>query len=220
VIAAAGSGTRLGAGGPKALVEVAGRPLVAWSLDAIAAAEMIGAVVIAAPVGFEDELEAVARDATVLVGASSRSGSVANALARVETEIVAVHDAARPLAPPALFDAAVEALAEDPECDGVISAAPVSDTLKRASGDRLRVSETVDREGLWAIQTPQAFRTHALRGALTVDAASLEAATDDAMLVEAAGGSVRLHPVTEFNPKVTGAADLALVEALLRGRLG
>ncbi len=216
MIAAAGSGTRLGAGGPKALVEVAGRPLVAWSLDAIAAAERIGPVVIAAPAGFEAELEAVAPDAAVVAGASSRSGSVANALARVETEIVAVHDAARPLAPPALFDSVVEALAEDPGSDGMIAAAPVPDTLKRASGDRLRVSETMDREGLWAIQTPQAFRTDALRGALAVDAASLEAATDDAMLVEAAGGSVRLHPVTEPNPKVTSAADLALVEALLR----
>ena len=218
MIAAAGSGTRLGAGGPKALVEVAGRPLVAWSLDAIAAAAGIGPVVIAAPAGFQDELEAVAGDAAVVAGASSRSGSVANALARVETEIVAVHDAARPLAPPSLFDAVVEALAADPECDGVIAAAPVPDTLKRASGDRHRVSETVDREGLWAIQTPQAFRSDALRGAFAVDAASLEAASDDAMLVEAAGGSVRLHPVAEANPKVTAAADLALVEALLRGR--
>jgi len=197
-------------------VEVAGRPLVAWSLDAIAAAERIGPVVIAAPAGFEDELEAVAPEAAVVLGASSRSGSVANALSRVETEIVAVHDAARPLAPPALFDSVVEALAEDLGSDGVIAAAPVQDTLKRASGDRLRVSETLDREGLWAIQTPQAFRSEALRGALAVDAAVLEAATDDAMLVEAAGGSVRLHPVTEPNPKVTSAADLALVEALLR----
>ena len=118
--------------------------------------------------------------------------------------------------PPALFDSVVEALAEDPESDGVIAAVPVPDTLKRASGDRLRVSETMDREGVWAIQTPQAFRSEALRGALAVDAASLETATDDAMLVEAAGGSVRLHPVTEPNPKVTSAADLALVEALLR----
>jgi 2-C-methyl-D-erythritol 4-phosphate cytidylyltransferase len=197
-------------------VEVAGRPLVAWSLDAIAAAERIGPVVIAAPAGFEDELEAVAPEAAVVLGASSRSGSVANALSRVETEIVAVHDAARPLAPPALFDSVVEALAEDLGSDGVIAAAPVPDTLKRASGDRLRVSETLDREGLWAIQTPQAFRSEALRGALAVDAAVLEAATDDATLVEAAGGSVRLHPVTEPNPKITSAADLALVEALLR----
>jgi len=197
-------------------VEVAGRPLVAWSLDAIAAAERIGPVVIAAPAGFEDELEAVAPEAAVVLGASSRSGSVANALSRVETEIVAVHDAARPLAPPALFDSVVEALAEDLGSDGVIAAAPVPDTLKRASGDRLTVSETLDREGLWAIQTPQAFRSEALRGALAVDAAVLEAATDDAMLVEAAGGSVRLCPVTEPNPKVTSAADLALVEALLR----
>jgi 2-C-methyl-D-erythritol 4-phosphate cytidylyltransferase len=197
-------------------VEVAGKPLIAWSLESIAAARSVGPVVVAAPPGMETEFAAVARDAVVVAGASSRSGSVANALASVETEVVAVHDAARPLAPTRLFDAVVEALAADPESDGVIAAAPVADTLKRASGARLSVTETVDRAGLWAVQTPQAFRTERLRAALA--AGGLESATDDAMLVEAAGGTVRLWSAPEPNPKVTTAADLALVSALLAER--
>jgi 2-C-methyl-D-erythritol 4-phosphate cytidylyltransferase len=157
-------------------------------------------------------------EAVVVAGASSRSGSVANALAKVETEIVAVHDAARPLAPPGLFDAVVELVAGDAETDGAIAAAPVADTLKRVSGDRLEISETVDREGLWAVHTPQAFRTETLRAALAVGPDTLAAATDDAMLVEAAGGRVRVHPVDDANPKVTTAGDLAVVSALLASR--
>jgi 2-C-methyl-D-erythritol 4-phosphate cytidylyltransferase len=202
------------------MVEAAGRPLIAWSLDAIAAAGSVGAVVVAAPPGHEDEFAAVAGEATVVAGGPSRSSSVASALARVETDIVAVHDAARPLAPPSLFDAVVELIRGDAGTDGVVAAAPVADTLKRASGDRLEVSETVDREGFWAIQTPQAFRTEALRAALAVDPATLEAATDDAALVEARGGRVRVHPVADPNPKVTTPADLEVVSALLASRGG
>ena len=98
VIAAAGSGDRLGAGGPKALVDVGGRPLLAWSLDAIAEASRIGPVVISAPPGHEDEIGALAPDAIVVSGGASRSESVARALEHVESDLVAVHDAARPLA--------------------------------------------------------------------------------------------------------------------------
>ena len=176
----------------------------------------MGPVVVAAPPGRETDLAAVAGDAVLVAGAASRSGSVANALAAVETEVVVVHDAARPLASPGLFDAVVGALADDPESDGVIAAAPVADTVKRASGDRLVVAETVDRAGLWAVQTPQAFRAERLRAALAVG--ELDSATDDAMLVEAAGGLVRLWPAPEPNPKVTTAADVAVVSALLAAR--
>ncbi len=107
VIAAAGSGDRLGAGGPKALVEVGGRPLLAWSLAAIADADRIGSVVVSAPPGHEEEVRAIAGDASVVTGGASRSESVALALELVESELVAVHDAARPLATPRLFDAVV-----------------------------------------------------------------------------------------------------------------
>jgi 2-C-methyl-D-erythritol 4-phosphate cytidylyltransferase len=216
VIAAAGSGERLGAGGPKALVEVAGRPLLAWSLGALAEAERITGVVIAAPPGHEDAVRAIAGDAEVVTGAESRSGSVAAALEQVDSELVAVHDAARPLARPSLFDGAVAELSRDPECDAVIAAAPVADTLKRALAGR--VIETVPRSELWAVQTPQVFRVEALRRALEADQETLASATDDASLVEAAGGVVRLYDAAEPNPKVTTRADLMVVEALLSAR--
>ncbi|HYH61576.1 MAG TPA: 2-C-methyl-D-erythritol 4-phosphate cytidylyltransferase [Solirubrobacterales bacterium] len=214
VIAAAGSGDRLGAGGPKALVEVAGRPLLEWSLAALRVAGTIGGVVIAAPSGYEEEVRALDGDATIIVGGSSRSESVANALTGVESELVVVHDAARPLASPGLFDAVVSELASDDECDAIVAAAPVVDTLKRALAGR--VIETVPRSELWAIQTPQAFRSEVLREALDADAETLAAATDDASLIEGAGGVVRVFPWEEPNFKVTTRMDLAIAEALLR----
>jgi 2-C-methyl-D-erythritol 4-phosphate cytidylyltransferase len=152
-----------------------------------------------------------------VTGADSRSASVAAALARVETEVVVVHDGARPLATPALFDAVVAALAADEGADGAVAAAPATDTLKRATGDPAVVEETVDRTGLWAVQTPQAFRAGALRRALGVDDSVLAAATDDAMLVERAGGRIVIEPAPPSNLKVTTAADLRVAEALLRG---
>ena len=213
VIAAAGSGERLGAGGPKALAEVGGRPLLAWSLDAIAESTRIGAVVIAAPPGNEEEVRAIAGGATVVAGGSSRSESVRRALEQVDSDLVAVHDAARPLVTGELFDAVIYELGQDPGCDAVIAAAPVADTVKRALAGR--VIETVPRSELWAVQTPQVFRTEALRGALDADAETLAAATDDASLVEAAGGVVRIYAWEAANLKVTTSQDLQIAEALL-----
>ena len=219
VVAAAGSGSRLGAGGPKALVEVAGRPLLAWSLDALAAAESVGLIVIAAPPGGELALERLAGDAAhVVTGGATRSESVAAALAIAEGELVVVHDAARPLATSQLFDEVVSLLASDPTADAVIAAAPVPDTVKRTRGERLEVTETVDRDGLWAVQTPQAFRAETLRRALDVSADELTGATDDAMLVERAGGKVLIHPSPAENLKVTTPHDLRVAELLLRAR--
>lgn len=216
VIAAAGSGERLGAGGPKALAAVAGRPLLAWSLAALEGAESIGTVVIAAPPGHEEEIGAIAGSASVVPGGASRSESVANALEGVESELVVVHDAARPLAPPELFDAIVGELVHDEDCEALIAATPVADTLKRALAGR--VIETVPRSELWAVQTPQAFRTQPLREVLDADAETLAAATDDASLIEAAGGVVRVFRWDEPNLKVTSRADLAIAEALLKNR--
>jgi 2-C-methyl-D-erythritol 4-phosphate cytidylyltransferase len=213
VIAAAGSGDRLGAGGPKALVDVGGRPMLAWSLVAIGQTARIGSVVISAPPGYEEEIGAMAPNASVVTGGASRSESVARALEHVETDLVAVHDAARPLATHALFDAVVSELEGDPGCDALVAAAPVADTLKRALAGR--VIETVPRSELWAVQTPQAFRAAALRSALDADPETLAAATDDASLVEAAGGVVRVFAWEEPNLKVTTSVDLALASALL-----
>ena len=210
MIAAAGSGQRLGAGGPKAFVELAGRPLLEWSLRACQVAASIEAVVVAAPPGEEDRVE---QDGVEVVkGGATRAESVATALERVETELVAIHDAARPLVTAQLFDAVLGELAAAEHAAGVIAAAPLTDTVKQARDDRV-VERTLDRSRLWGAQTPQAFRTAALREAIAAgDAAE---ATDEAMLVEAAGGTVLLHDPEAPNLKVTSAEDLRLAELLL-----
>ena len=214
VIAAAGSGERLGAGGPKALAEVGGRPLLAWSLAAIEAAEMIGSVVISAPPGHENEVRALAGNAEVVTGGPSRSDSVALALEHVDSELVAVHDAARPLASAELFDAMLTELEADGGCDALVAATPVADTVKRALAGR--VIETVPRSELWAVQTPQAFRTGALRSALLTEPEAVAGATDDASLVEAAGGVVRIFTWDHPNLKITTPSDLRIAAALLK----
>jgi 2-C-methyl-D-erythritol 4-phosphate cytidylyltransferase len=237
VIAAAGSGERLGAGGAKALVELAGRPMLAWSLAAFAGAESIGAIVVATPGGHQADVEALAREAagdtpvTVVPGGDSRSQSVSRGLAGVEADIVAVHDAARPLVTAELIDELVEKLGSRPDADAVIAAAPIADTVKRSrepwppGGEVMRggpaaVAETLSRDHLWAAQTPQVFRTEKLRDVLDADPQRLAAATDDAMLVEQAGGHVLMHPAPPENLKVTTPLDLRVAELLLTDRRG
>jgi 2-C-methyl-D-erythritol 4-phosphate cytidylyltransferase len=195
------------------LVEVGGRPLLAWSIAAVTEAARIGRVVISAPPAHEDEVRALVSDAEVITGGASRSESVALALGHVDSELVAVHDAARPLATPALFDAVIAELEGDSGCDAVVAAAPVADTLKRALAGR--VIETVPRSELWAVQTPQVFRSAVLLEALDADPETLAGATDDASLVEAAGGVVRVFPWEKPNLKVTTATDLQIAEGLL-----
>jgi len=226
VIAAAGSGERLGAGGPKAFVPLAGRPMIAWSLDACLGCDAVAGVVVAVPVGYEHGLDALEGVETV-PGGSTRAESVAAALAAVATEYVAIHDAARPLLTPELLDDLIAALVADPEADAIIAAAPVTDTVKKVRGI-LRLPETrnvprvvdstLDRSELWAAQTPQVFRLAALLAALEVDPGVRDAATDEAMLVEAAGGTVFLHDPGAPNLKVTTPVDLRVAEFLLAER--
>jgi 2-C-methyl-D-erythritol 4-phosphate cytidylyltransferase len=214
VIAAAGSGQRLGAGGPKAFVELAGRPLLEWSLDAFRAASTIAEIVVAAPPG---QGELVAEQGVVAVeGGEHRSESVANALALCGEELIVVHDAARPLVTPGLIDAMVAELAAEEDAAGVTAATLVTDTIKQV-GDEGQVERTLDRAGLWAVQTPQVFRAEALREALA-DPDSLPAASDDAMLVERKGGRVVVHSTPPDNVKVTTPFDLRVAELLLRER--
>jgi 2-C-methyl-D-erythritol 4-phosphate cytidylyltransferase len=214
VIAAAGSGQRLGAGGPKAFVELAGRPMLEWSLDAFRAADTVTEIVVAAPPGQHD---AVASQGVVAVdGGEHRSESVANALALCGQEFVAVHDAARPLVAPELIDAMVEELAAAEDAAAVIAATPVTDTIKQVATEG-QVERTLDRSGLWAVQTPQVFRADALRAALA-DPDSLADASDDAMLVERQGGRVVIHSASPDNIKVTTPLDLRVAELLLRER--
>jgi 2-C-methyl-D-erythritol 4-phosphate cytidylyltransferase len=214
VIAAAGSGQRLGAGGPKAFVELAGRPMLEWSLDAFRGASTIAEIVVAAPPGEEDRM--ADQGVIAVAGGEHRSESVANALALCGEELVVVHDAARPLVTPDLIDAMVGELAAAKDAAGVIAATPVTDTIKQA-GDEGQVERTLDRAGLWAVQTPQVFRADALREALA-DPDSLPDASDDAMLVERQGGRVVIHSTSPDNLKVTAPFDLRVAALLLRER--
>ena len=214
MIAAAGTGERLGAGGPKAFVELAGRPMLEWSLDAFRGASSIDEIVIAAPP--DDQERAAEQGVVAAPGGAHRSESVANALALCGGEIIVVHDAARPLVTAGLIDAVVQELAADEDAAGVIAATPVTDTVKQAS-DTGEVERTLDRSGLWAVQTPQAFRAEALREALS-DPDSLSEASDDAMLVERRGGRILIHSTSPDNIKVTTPFDLRVAELILRER--
>ena len=221
MIAAAGSGERLGAGGPKAFVEAYGRPLLAWSLMAFDAAEPVRAIVVAAPPRAQDRVAEVAEEAGVQVaivpGGDHRSQSVANALEAVETDLVVVHDAARPLVTAELIEQVVTRLDHDPDVAGVIAAAPVTDTIKEASVSR-RVLRTPERSRMWAVQTPQAFRTEGLRAAIADHPDELGTATDDAQLVERSGGEVLIHQASPDNLKVTTPRDLKIAGMLLAER--
>jgi 2-C-methyl-D-erythritol 4-phosphate cytidylyltransferase len=202
IVPAGGSGERLGADRPKAFVVCAGRPLVDWSIEALQPA--CSRVVIAVPAGHEQPPDRV-------TAGPSRSASVRNALAAApEATVLVIHDAARPLVTPDLVARCLDAL---DGVDGVIAAAPVSDTVHVASPDLL-VADSPDRSTLWAAQTPQVFRADVLREACD----SNKEATDEAALVAAVGGTVRLIEGPSDNIKVTTPTDLRLAEALLRER--
>jgi 2-C-methyl-D-erythritol 4-phosphate cytidylyltransferase len=215
LVVAAGSGERLGRGRPKAFVLLAGRPLVDWSLDALRAAG-VDDIVVAAPRGPQPKPWAPPPGVIVVPGGQTRSESVRVALAAAPAgDQVVVHDAARPLVTPEHFIATLGALVL---ADCAIAAARVTDTIKE-TGDDSVVTATLDRSRLWAVQTPQAFRREALERALDVDDAVLARATDDAWLVERAGGTVRVVESTPANLKVTTAHDLRVAETLIADRL-
>lgn len=234
MIAAAGSGQRLRAGSPKAFVPLAGQPLVEWSVAACRAAPSIHSIVIACPPGHVHDL--AGSDIGVVDGGATRAESVSNALEAVGTELVAIHDAARPLITPELIEEVVATLVADPDAAGAIAATPVTDTIKQvaesdpsppgrnalsghATDKALRqIESTLDRGRLWAAQTPQVFRVAALREALAADSDGATVATDEAMMVEAAGGTVLICPSSAENLKVTTPLDLKLAELLLAER--
>jgi 2-C-methyl-D-erythritol 4-phosphate cytidylyltransferase len=213
LIVAAGSGERLGAGLPKALVQLAGRPLVQWSIDALREVAGLERIVLALPAGVSAPPGVVAVE-----GGAVRSESVRRALAAAgEGDPVVVHDAARPLVTSELVERAIAALEGDAGADAAIAALPVTDTVKRVDSVGA-VSETLDRSELWAVQTPQVFRRAALERALRVPAEELARATDDAWLVERAGGRVIVVRASAENLKVTTPFDLRVAELLLAGR--
>jgi len=211
LLVAAGRGERLGHDEPKALVPCAGRPLMAWSLEALQAVDGVAQVVAALPPGITAPHGVIGVE-----GGAERSHSVRAALrAARASDWVLVHDAARPMVTPRIVQACLAALAAH-DCAAAIAAAPVADTIKEGAGEV--VVRTLDRTRLWAIQTPQAFRRDALERALGLGDAVLAAATDDASLIESFGGEVRLVPTTSQNFKVTTREDLHLAELILGDR--
>ncbi|HSC50557.1 MAG TPA: 2-C-methyl-D-erythritol 4-phosphate cytidylyltransferase [Gaiellaceae bacterium] len=216
VLAAAGRGERLGSDRPKAFARLGGRPLLAESLERLEASDWIDRIVIAAPPDWEEPSILVAEElaatkvSSAVRGGESRSESVRLALAEVpeDAAVVLVHDAARPLLPEQVIERVLAPLSEG--WDGVVPALRLSDTVKRVEGER--VVETLRRDDLVAVQTPQAFLADALRRAVAGDVAD---ATDCASLVEAGSGRVTWVEGDPRLLKVTDAADLELVESWL-----
>jgi 2-C-methyl-D-erythritol 4-phosphate cytidylyltransferase len=214
VLAAAGSGERLGADRPKAFVRLGEQPLLAESMARLDASEWIDAIVVAAPPGWEEPAILLAEElgcgkvSACVTGGATRADSVRLGVAEVpqEAAFVLVHDAARPLLDDAVVERVVTALGDG--WDGAVPALPIPDTVKRVDGER--VTETLARGELRVVQTPQAFVAHVLRSAL-----SGSDWTDCAAAVEAAGGRVRIVDGDARLLKVTDAADLDRVAALL-----
>ena len=215
LVPAAGAGVRLGPGGPKALRELAGEPLLVHAVRRLCAAACVGQVVIAAPadsVGAVRALLAAVAPVDVVAGGASRQLSVAAALAAADPAfgVVLVHDAARALAPPALIERVAAAVrAGSP---AVIPVLPVVDTIKQVD-DAGRVLGTVDRAVLRAVQTPQGFRREVL---VAAHAAAIDEHTDDAGLAEKLGVPVHTVPGDEAALKITRPHDLILAELFLR----
>ena len=202
IVVAAGRGERFGA--PKQFLEAGGARLVDHAVAAAGAA--CDEVVVVLPADREWDGKPIAK---AVPGGATRSDSVRAGLAAVapDAEIVVVHDAARALATPGMFELVIDTVRAG--ADGAVPAVPIPDTVKRVDGDR--VVETVARDGLVVVQTPQAFRADRLRAAHE----SGGDATDDAALVEAVGGTVVVVAGDPRNVKVTTVADLTVVEALL-----
>lgn len=219
VVVAAGRGERFGLAA-KALVPIAGQPMLAWTLDALQAASRVQEVVIVAGPHTRAQIAALLATRTwsirtvVVEGGSRRQDSVAAGLraTSADLDVVLVHDAARPLVTSAQFDACADLAAET---GAAILAAPVCDTLKRVVNGE--IAATVPREGLWAAQTPQGFQRAALVEALK--GMGDETVTDEAAMFEALGRPVAIVPSDSANLKVTFPGDVALAEALLLRRL-
>jgi 2-C-methyl-D-erythritol 4-phosphate cytidylyltransferase len=220
VLVAAGRGERLGEDRPKAFVRLGELPLLAEPLRRLDESEWIDAVVVVAPPEWEEPAILLAEElgaskvSACVAGGETRADSVRAGVAEVpeDAAVVLVHDAARPLLPPDLVPRLLDALGEG--FDGAVPALPVTDTVKRVHDGV--VVETMPREELVAVQTPQAFVAPVLRGALAAAGdGQRRASTDCASLVEAQSGRVKVVRGDERLMKVTTPADLERVSALL-----
>jgi len=224
IVVAGGSGERFGRAGGKQLLEVAGRPVVAWSIAAMAAVRQVDRVVVVCPEERSDEFARISEQATGAIewalapSSVTRQDSVLSGLRAVDSscEVVIIHDGARPLVRPSTVANAILHLVGDPGLDGVVLGHPSVDTIKLVAGDQ--IVSTPDRATLWAVQTPQIFRTESLARAFQAASESGFVGTDDASLVERNGGRVSVFLAERDNIKVTVPEDAAVAEALLRLR--
>lgn len=222
LIAAGGTGERFGRHDGKQLALVAGRPVLGHVVAAFDRAESVGEIVVVChPLRVDEFAAAIAPFASntpliVVPGGDTRRDSVRAGLDELEESwpVIIVHDGARPLVTAELIDDTVEMLRAAPATDGLIVGHPSYDTLKEVESDL--VVGTPDRSRYWAVQTPQVFRSQALRAAHA--SVPENPVTDDAALVEAMGGVVRVIEGPRDNIKVTVAEDLAVAEAILRQR--
>jgi 2-C-methyl-D-erythritol 4-phosphate cytidylyltransferase len=204
IVVAGGSGQRFGH--LKQFSSLGGRPVVCWSVEA-SRPWSTGGIVLVVPAGCSDSYGAD----VVIEGGPTRSDSVRRGLSCVPeaADVIIVHDAARPLASPALFSAVFQAVTSD-GADAAVPGLPVHDTIKVVDGDH-KVTATLNRSTLVAVQTPQAFSADLLRRAHHGGSD----ATDDAALVERLGATVRVVPGEERNLKITTPDDLRAAELLI-----
>jgi 2-C-methyl-D-erythritol 4-phosphate cytidylyltransferase len=228
VVVASGAGSRFGRGEGKQLAELAGIPMVGHAMLALERCADVDEVVLVCHPDAVAEFSAqvvvalaLTKVSRVVPGGDTRQESVAAGLRAVseDASIVAVHDGARPLVTESIFTEAIAALRGDGSADGVVVGHPAVDTLKTVDADRT-VTGTPDRASLWVAQTPQVFRTRVLRRAHEAAEASGFVGTDDASLVERAGGVVRMVEGPRHNIKVTVPEDLVFAAALLAVREG
>jgi 2-C-methyl-D-erythritol 4-phosphate cytidylyltransferase len=222
IVLAAGRSTRMGGGLNKQFIELLGKPIIWYSLTAFEMCGAVDSVILVRRPDYAQETEQIVREfgfhkvVAVTDGGVERQNSVWNGLEKCDpaTEIVAVHDGARPLVTAALIQSTIDSA----RASGTgIAATKVVDTIKEAGEDKT-VIRTVDRTKLWAVQTPQTVRLPLLRKAYTKIFGENAIVTDEAAAVESLGQKVHLVETPFLNLKITTASDLAIAEALLRVR--
>jgi 2-C-methyl-D-erythritol 4-phosphate cytidylyltransferase len=224
LIPAAGAGRRMGSDRNKLLLPLQGQPVLAWTLQAAEASQRISWIgIICQPIDQPDILDILqtgmlSKPVHLIQGGSTRQESVYNGLQALpeDADGVLIHDGARCLATPELFDRCAEALQT---CAGFIAAIPVKDTIKVVGADGV-VQDTPDRQYLWAAQTPQGFHVAKLKAAHDQGKAEGWAVTDDAALFEKCGLPVNIVRGEETNLKVTTPEDLKIAEMVLSDRMG
>ena len=224
IIAAGGTGERLGAAGGKQLLSIHGRPLAAWAADALADAELIQELIIVCnPTRTQEYAEQLSqaittdKPLTFVAGGKTRADSVyAGLIAAEGADIVAIHDGARPLLDPKDADATIRRLLEDDSADGVVLGTPAVDTIKLVGNSC--IIETPDRDAYWQAQTPQVFRRPQLLRVYEQAKQDGYSGTDDASYYERRGGTVIMCPGSRTNLKITTPEDIVLATALLAAR--